>query len=119
MRHIKFFKDIGKESVGEAGGKGSSLGEMTGAGLAVPPGFVVLANAFDRFLSETNLGAEIESALKKIKPKNDIHLIDEVSVQIRSMMSKAKMPVDLEKEIIRSFRKLKVKFVAVRSSATA
>ncbi len=44
---IKHFKNLTKKDVGIAGGKGASLGEMTHAGLSVPPGFVVLAEAFD------------------------------------------------------------------------
>ncbi len=116
---IKTFSEINKTSVAEAGGKGASLGEMTRSRLPVPPGFVILAAAFDRFLKETGLGAEVENALKKIKPKNDIHLTDEVSVQIRSMMTDVKMPADLEQAIKAEFKKLKTKYVAVRSSATA
>jgi len=118
MKHIKFFKDIDRRSVGEAGGKGASLGEMTQAGMQVPPGFVVLANAFDRFLMETELDAEIEAVLKKTNHK-DTNSVDKASAEIRDMMSKTKMPKDLEIEIKDSFKKLKAKFVAVRSSATA
>jgi len=64
-------KDIGKRNIVIAGGKGAALGEMMRAGFPVPPGFVVLAGAFDK------------------------------------------------KEILAEFRKLKTKYVAVRSSATA
>lgn len=46
---IKTFKQINKNDVAIAGGKGASLGEMTQAGLSVPPGFVVLAGAFAGF----------------------------------------------------------------------
>lgn len=116
---VKSFTKLDKNSVREAGGKGASLGEMTHARIPVPRGFVVVASAFDRFLTETRLGGEIENALRKIKPKNDIHLTDEVSAQIRSMMAEIGMPRDLRTEILDSFKKLKVKFVAVRSSATA
>ena len=45
---IKHFRDISRKDVSIAGGKGASLGEMTKAGLAVPPGFVVVARAFER-----------------------------------------------------------------------
>lgn len=48
MSFIKFFRDISKDDVLIAGGKGASLGEMSRAGLAVPPGFVVLAGAFEK-----------------------------------------------------------------------
>ena len=57
--YIKVFKQLNKNSVSEAGGKGSSLGEMTNAKIPVPPGFVVLAKAFDQFLQETDLDSEI------------------------------------------------------------
>ena len=46
---IKSIKQLGKNDVAIAGGKGASLGEMTKAGIPVPPGFVVLASAFDKF----------------------------------------------------------------------
>ncbi len=49
MSHLKFFKNISKHDVASAGGKGASLGELTQAGIPVPPGFVILASAFDRF----------------------------------------------------------------------
>ncbi|MBI2484551.1 hypothetical protein HYW18_00085 [Candidatus Uhrbacteria bacterium] len=45
MKLIKWLKDIGKDDVAEAGGKGASLGEMTRAGFPVPAGFVILAPA--------------------------------------------------------------------------
>ncbi len=51
---VQHFNDLGKESVSIAGGKGAQLGEMTRAGIPVPPGFVVLTPAFDLFLKENN-----------------------------------------------------------------
>ena len=51
---IKTFKQLSCKDVGEAGGKGASLGEMSSVKLPVPQGFVVLATAFDRFLEETD-----------------------------------------------------------------
>lgn len=115
---IKPFKQITKESVFEAGGKGASLGEMTGAKIPVPPGFVILAAAFDRFLVETDLTQELEAQLKKVNYK-DINSVDRYSNVIRDLIAKAKMPEDLAKDIVADFKKLKAKFVAVRSSATA
>lgn len=134
MKYIIFFRDINKNSVAEAGGKGSSLGEMVKAGISVPSGFVVIASAFDRFLNETELDAEIESILKKVKPK-DINSVEKASTEIREMMAETKMPKDLEGEIRQAYKKLFLPLskgetkrgsgtgrnglVAVRSSATA
>ena len=115
---IKTFGQIDKNSVKEAGGKGASLGEMTHAGIPVPPGFVILARAFDRFLRETELGVEIEAIIHKVKVK-DINSVDRASNEIRDLIHREKMPADLQSEIRASFKKLKAKYVAVRSSATA
>ncbi len=115
---IKSFKELNKKSVAEAGGKGSSLGEMTNAKIPVPPGFVVLASAFDRFLKETDLDSEIEAILNKVNPK-DINSVDKASDQIRRMIADIAMPQDLKLSILNFFKTLKAKFVAVRSSATA
>jgi len=118
MSHIKFFKDLSKHDVAIAGAKGESHGAMTQAKIPVPPGFVVLSGAFDRFLEETNLKEDIAAHLKKVNPA-DTNSIDKASAVLRDMIHDTAMPKDLEKEILSAFKKLDAKFVAVRSSATA
>ncbi|MBI5230449.1 MAG: hypothetical protein HY981_04080 [Candidatus Magasanikbacteria bacterium] len=118
MNHIKFFKDISKKNVDIAGGKGASLGEMTRAGIPVPPGFVITASAFDRFVKETELGAEIDSLVHELN-YHDIARVEFASERIRDLIHDAKTPKDLETEITKAFKQLKAKLVAVRSSATA
>lgn len=116
--HLLPFSKIGKKDVHLAGGKGASLGEMTQAGIPVPPGFVVLAPAFDRFLHETGLESDIQSQLNKVSHK-DVNSVDKYSATIRDLIHDARMPKDLQIEILAEFKKLKSTFVAVRSSATA
>lgn len=118
MPHLKFFTDIHKSDVAIAGGKGASLGEMLNAGIAVPPGFVVLSSAFDRFLEETELDAEISARLKQVNP-NDVNSVDKASNIIRDAIHDHQMPEDLKEEILKSFYNLAAEYVAVRSSATA
>ncbi|MEI6597073.1 MAG: PEP/pyruvate-binding domain-containing protein, partial [bacterium] len=114
----KNFKQLSYKDIGIAGGKGASLGEMSSTGLPVPPGFVVLATAFDRFLEETDLDVDVAAILKKINYK-DINSVDKASNVIRDLIYDKAMPADIKKEILIEFKKLKTKFVAVRSSATA
>ncbi len=118
MKEIKFFNELSKNDVSLAGGKGASLGEMTQAGISVPSGFVVLSSAFDRFLEETHLGPEIDSILHKVK-QDDINTVENASEQIRALILNSKMSKNLGEEIIKNFKKLGSKYVAVRSSATA
>ena len=118
MELIRPFDKLSKSDVVIAGGKGSSLGEMTQAGIPVPEGFVVLSNAFEQFLKETDLNVEIDAILEKVKHE-EMHTIDNASEQIQSIILNATMPKDIEKEIISNFNKLGAEYVAVRSSATA
>jgi pyruvate,water dikinase len=115
---IRPFSKITKKDVALAGGKGASLGEMTKAGLAVPPGFVILAPTFDRFIQESDLKAEIDAQLKKVNYK-DVASVDRVSEIVRDLIHDARMPKDIQTEILSAFKKLKAPLVAVRSSATA
>ena len=113
----KDFKKINYKDVNIAGGKGASLGEMIQSKIPVPPGFVVLAQTYDRFLEETDLGVEIDAVLGKIK-HNDINSVERASVKIRDMIRDEKFPKDIGSEVKRDFKKLGAKYVAVRSSAT-
>jgi len=118
MKFIKDFKEISKENVLIAGGKGANLGELMKIGVPVPPGFVVLASAFEKFLEENDINVEIEMVWKKMKVE-DIESVEESSEILRDLILKGKMPRDIENEILNAFKKLKAKYVAVRSSATA
>ncbi len=115
---LKWFSNLSKESVGEAGGKGASLGEMTKAGIPVPNGYVILASSFEKFLESTDLNVEIDSILEKVNHK-EMQSIESASEEIQALIMNAKMPKDIEKEIVISFKKLDSVFVAVRSSATS
>ncbi len=115
---VKPFTQLSKNSVHEAGGKGASLGEMTQAGIPVPPGFVILASAFDRFLDETNLKAEVEAELNKVN-YDDVASVERASRILHDLLHDARFPADIETQILSEFHKLGSEFVAVRSSATA
>lgn len=114
----KTFKQLNYKNVDIAGGKGASLGEMTNAKIPVPKGFVLLSTAFDRFLEETDMDIEVDSVLKNVN-YNEMHSVSKASEVLRDLIQKQKMPDDIKNEILAEFKKLKTKYVAVRSSATA
>jgi phosphoenolpyruvate synthase/pyruvate phosphate dikinase len=118
MEFIRNFEQLDKDDVVFAGGKGTSLGEMKKAGVSVPPGFVILSSAFEKFLEETDLNVEIDSILDSVDHK-EMHTIEGASEKIKALILQAEMPKDIAKEIQKFFKKLNVKYVAVRSSATA
>lgn len=112
------FRQLSKNDIALAGGKGASLGEMTRIGLSIPPGFVVLASAFDQFLENTNLNIKIRTILKGVSPKK-MESVEKASEEIRNLIDNGKASENVRTEIIKEFKKLKTRFVAVRSSATA
>ncbi|MBI2097740.1 MAG: hypothetical protein HYT46_02300 [Candidatus Vogelbacteria bacterium] len=118
MPFVKPFRELGKNNAAIAGGKGASLGEMTQAGIPVPPGFVVLASAFEKFITETDIDVEIDAAMHTVR-HGEIHTVDAASEKIKDLILKAEMPVAIAREIKESFKTLNSKFIAVRSSATA
>lgn len=112
------FQEISRNDAAIAGGKGASLGEMTQAKIPVPPGFVVLASAFDRFVDENHLRARIEAELDKVNPE-EVHTIEFASEAIQGLIKGEAIPQDLKDEIFTRFQSLGAHFVAVRSSATS
>ncbi len=66
MKYTKFFKQLSKTDVKIAGGKGTSLNEMSKAKMPVPSGFVITAESFDYFLVQGNIYLNTETQLAKI-----------------------------------------------------
>ncbi|PIN80145.1 hypothetical protein COV11_04480, partial [Candidatus Woesearchaeota archaeon CG10_big_fil_rev_8_21_14_0_10_30_7] len=117
MEHIKNLEDIKEKDFCLAGGKATSLSKMMLIGISVPQGFSILTTAFEEFLKENNLKEEITSIFNKVK-YTDISSVKTASQKIRSLILTAKISKKIEQEIIKHFKQLNSKFVAVRSSAT-
>lgn len=115
------FSRVGRGDIALVGGKGANLGEMVQAGLPVPPGFVVTAAAYERFIRVTKLKPKIMKLLHKLDPEKSKELHAK-ALAIQQLILNAKMPADLVKAIDIGYQKLSAKgdvAVAVRSSATA
>lgn len=118
MIYSKKFNEIGKNDTNIAGGKGASLGEMTQAGIPVPPGFVILADAFRKLIQGNDIVEKIDAILKTVDISKT-ETVDKASEQIRELIKNAQTPQDVSDEITKAFDDLGTEFVAVRSSATA
>ena len=118
MKTIVWFNEVGKDDVGLVGGKGANLGEMTQAGIPVPPGFIVTADAYFYFIEKSDLGKEIKKVLGDLDHHNAAAL-QEASVKCKDIISNAAMLKEIEDEIRVAYKKMDQGLVAVRSSATA
>lgn len=116
--YTKNFKELNKEDVNIAGGKGASLGEMTQAKIPVPGGFVILAHTFDLFLEKTDLNVEIDAIISKVNHQ-DVNSINVASEVIADLIRDKEVPQEVVVEVFKEFKDLNSLYVAVRSSATA
>ena len=118
---VAWFADIGLADRPTVGGKGGSLGELTRAGIAVPPGFVVRTAGFEHFITELEKDGPIRSAVEALDA-NDLAAVTACSRTLRLRLEAADLPLSLQAEIAGAHAALCADDgnapVAVRSSAT-
>jgi len=121
-----WFENLRKTDIPSVGGKNANLGEMTSAGIPVPPGFAITAYSYKKFIEETGISTKIYDIIKEtVTNPSDPSQYEIASKKIRELIESTPMPKDVEEAIKSAYeelcRKLNLKdvFVAVRSSATA
>lgn len=116
---ILHFGNIGSPDHARVGGKCASLGEMTQAGIAVPPGFAVTTDAYLSMLDETGLRREIEAQLASTD-FDDVLSLERSAQAIQIRFRSHRLPASVEAAIRAGYNALGDDLpVAVRSSATA
>jgi pyruvate,water dikinase len=119
MTPVAWFKDVGIADRPTVGGKGGSLGELTRAGIAVPPGFVVTTAAFELFLQALEAREPVRAKVTALDP-NDLGAATKLSEELRRRVIDEPMPAEVEQAIRAAHAELAPNDepVAVRSSAT-
>src|SRR5215208_4485080 len=122
MTYTSWFDEIRKDDIALAGGKGANLGELSRAGLPVPPGYVVTTTAYDTFVEANGIGDAIVGRTLATRA-DDPASFEEVAEGIRALFSGGKVPEEMGDEIRAAYQQLGEDAletpVAVRSSATA
>jgi pyruvate,water dikinase len=109
MNLVTALRDVGRDDLDRAGGKGASLGELVNHGFPVPDGFVVTTDAYATAVVGTDLDARIA---EQVAAGDD-------GAAIRAEVEKVTIPDDLRTAIAGAYARLGGPPVAVRSSATA
>ncbi|VAW67611.1 Phosphoenolpyruvate synthase, partial [hydrothermal vent metagenome] len=125
--YIRWFEEIGIDDIPLVGGKNASLGEMyrelTPAGVKVPNGFAITADAYRYILDQADAWHGLHDALDDLDG-SDVDDLARRGVTAREIVYSAALPDDLREQILTAFKQLKSQYdghisVAVRSSATA
>lgn len=120
MSYVSGFAEVGLRDRPHVGGKGGSLGELQRAGIAVPPGFVVRTDAFERFLARIEADWPVRARISSLDAE-DLSAIERCCAAVRSRFEEMPLPSDLERQIELAHAQLcgvRGMPVAVRSSAT-
>jgi pyruvate,water dikinase len=116
---VRWFGGIGLADRPLVGGKGASLGELTRAGMAVPPGFVVTTAAFETVLAAIDPHGDIRARIERLH-EGDLPAITAVADSIRERFLVAALPDAITRAVSEAHRVLGAPHaVAVRSSATS
>src|SRR5215475_13523151 len=119
--NVSWFAAITLQDRPAVGGKGGSLGELTRAGIDVPPGFVVRTSAFDHFLSALEKQEPIRSQVEALY-EHQLDGIKSLSEQLRARFENMPVPGELQAELAAAHAELcgdsQHAPLAIRSSAT-
>jgi pyruvate,water dikinase len=119
MPELFQFADDAAIDAAVVGGKGANLARLVAAGFPVPPGFVVGARSYARFLTDTGLRAEIERRLDGLDFADPMEL-ERRTAGIRGAVLAHDVPPRLATAVQTAYERLGGgdEFVAVRSSGT-
>ena len=126
-RYIRWFEEIRIEDIPEVGGKNASIGEMyrelQNAGIKIPNGFAITADAYWYMLQAADVLDELKDTIAGLDVSNVKDLATR-GRKARDIILEAGIPDDLWAEIKTAYDKLCQEYgpdtdVAVRSSATA
>jgi len=125
MDNVLWFENINADDTGKVGGKSANLGELSNeVDVPVLPGYATTADAYDKFIHDTDLRDKIEKLLDGLDT-DDVSDLQRRGEQIRSHIKEAEMPEELRESFVEAYEELEEKLgvdnpeVAVRSSATA
>jgi pyruvate, water dikinase len=117
MAYVAWFDELSVDDAPRAGGKGANLGELTRAGMPVPPGFVVTADAYLDAMDQGGVRHELVVTAAGVDIDEAAGLAA-AAARLQELVHKAGVPDALRREIASAYDRLGGGRVAVRSSAT-
>ena len=116
-RFVRGLADVGAADVAWAGGKAASLGELARAGVRVPGGYVVTAEAFSLAMAALDPAGALVREVGELPP-GEVEAIARAAAGLRARITGAPLPPDVAAQITAAYRELDATVVAVRSSGT-
>ncbi|MFP4229707.1 MAG: PEP/pyruvate-binding domain-containing protein, partial [Candidatus Nanohaloarchaea archaeon] len=104
--NVLWFNEINADDKSKVGGKSANLGELQNqVDVPVLPGFATTAEAYDRFIHDTELKDKIERILDDLD-NDDVKDLQMRGEQIRAHIKEADMPQDLKDDFAEAYEQL-------------
>lgn len=118
---VSRFEELRLGDAASVGGKGANLGEMTSAGLPIPPGFVVTAEAYLEAIDHAGIRQQLLDGFREAAAAaDDPARLTSSAAALREAVRGVPIPDDVRDAILGEYHRLGDRLaVAVRSSATS
>ncbi len=115
---VQWLEEIRSDDLETVGGKAASLGEMTNAGLPVPSAFVLTAETYRSFITQTGIDEELFELVAI--DTDDSTALSSAARDAQALLMETEIPEEIRTEILAAYDQVGGETpVAVRSSATA
>ncbi|MDH2903243.1 MAG: phosphoenolpyruvate synthase [Actinomycetota bacterium] len=116
MEFVRWFEKIRLADAPLVGGKGANLGELTVAGLPVPPGFVVTSEAYHYAIDHAEIAPKLAAVLAGVNINTTADLT-RAAQEAQDLVRSVVLPDDLAAAVLEAYHHLGDSVrVAVRSS---
>jgi hypothetical protein len=105
LETVRFLSELHQDDLATAGGKGANLAAMIRAQLPVPPGFVVLTNAYRAFVQKSGLNEEIEAVAGEGTART-FEELEARTLWVRERFLNAEIPGELVDSIAQAYEAL-------------
>jgi pyruvate,water dikinase len=116
---VAWFEELTRADVPRVGGKGANLGELTRAGMPVPPGFVITAPSYLEAMEQAGVRDAMQAAAARVDVDSP-EALAHAAARLQELVRSAGLPDRLGRAVLAAYDRLGDGCrVAVRSSATA
>jgi pyruvate,water dikinase len=121
--YVMWLRDCRADLGPQVGGKNAAIGEMSRAGVPIPPGFAVTTRAYEHFLDGAGIRDRIDELLAYVH-FDDVSTAETAATRVRELITSSPLPDEVEHAIRSAYQRLAQESgapcppVAVRSSAT-
>lgn len=101
--YIRPLEDVRRDDAATLGAKAADLGELSAAGLRVPAGFVLDADAYRHAMDLAGVGRELSDLWAGVDETTDPDAVERVATRMRELVRKAGVSADVRARVAHAY----------------